>query len=510
MNNSNNNIGYFPQMPVCDKHFFTDLSADFSLPDYQPEIKRLLSTRISILPPSEYIGNGNASLSGEVNYYILYLGADNKLYSTKLTDTYSFEVPFEFNSHCVDMDNVTIIPHFSSENINVRVLGPRKLNVKSKVKSRILALTPMLHSALTTEMQMNNNIEKNISKVPILYAKNCQSEIESVSEYIPVENSGDEVRVIDVNSHISVSECNAAAGKIIVKGDVVVKLLYCNDLESELPITCIKKVPFSSTIECEELESSFECSAKGHFCDSEVQVSEQGINIEVSYILTVNAQKNEEVPYLLDAYSTQNYSESKSTPISILAPLKCGGGSLTQNDIFKLDDIKMPADCKIIAADARANVTELCSENGKMFFKGDCYYQITHWLDGEYSSIQASAPFRYELDCRLKNSDTPLRFSASALPISVRTRVDDERLFVDCELIFDTFLQCENTVEILSEISFFEKLEKARDEVILCYPEKDATLWEIGKHYNQALKKIRTQNGLSESDLLPKTKFLVI
>ena len=101
MDNSQNHIGYFHQMPVTDKHLSVELNSDFSLPDYQPEIRRLLSTRVNIIPPSEYADNGGASFEGTVNYKILYLGADGKLYSTSLSDKYSFSIPIDFNSHSI-------------------------------------------------------------------------------------------------------------------------------------------------------------------------------------------------------------------------------------------------------------------------------------------------------------------------------------------------------------------------------------------------------------------------
>ena len=70
---SQNNIGYFPQMPICDKASVVELNSDFSLPDYQPEIRRLLSSRAIVLPQHEYISNGNVEISGEINYKITYI-----------------------------------------------------------------------------------------------------------------------------------------------------------------------------------------------------------------------------------------------------------------------------------------------------------------------------------------------------------------------------------------------------------------------------------------------------
>ena len=62
MDNSQNNIGLFLQMPVCDGVFHSEISSDFTLPDYKSEIRKLLSSKAKILPPRQYIGNKNAQV----------------------------------------------------------------------------------------------------------------------------------------------------------------------------------------------------------------------------------------------------------------------------------------------------------------------------------------------------------------------------------------------------------------------------------------------------------------
>ena len=102
MDLSHNNTGYFPAMPVCDKHLSTELNSDFTLPDYQSEIKRLLSTRVTLSSPNEYVGNSNAMAEGALTYRVIYLGVDGKLYCATLEDKYSFSAPLEFTADFVN------------------------------------------------------------------------------------------------------------------------------------------------------------------------------------------------------------------------------------------------------------------------------------------------------------------------------------------------------------------------------------------------------------------------
>ena len=69
--------GKYMQVPINEKTLSTELSGDFTLPDYQPEIKRLLRVTAEVLPPQKYVGDSEGEISGGIDYYVLYTGSDN-------------------------------------------------------------------------------------------------------------------------------------------------------------------------------------------------------------------------------------------------------------------------------------------------------------------------------------------------------------------------------------------------------------------------------------------------
>ena len=66
--------GRYMQVPINEKTVTTELSGDFTLPDYQPEIKRLLKVSAEVLPPQKYVGDSEGEISGGIDYYVLYTG----------------------------------------------------------------------------------------------------------------------------------------------------------------------------------------------------------------------------------------------------------------------------------------------------------------------------------------------------------------------------------------------------------------------------------------------------
>ena len=67
------------QSMLCDKQEISEVTAEVSLPDYRPEVKRLVRVGATVTPPARYVGAANTELSGTVDFCILYTGNDGAL-----------------------------------------------------------------------------------------------------------------------------------------------------------------------------------------------------------------------------------------------------------------------------------------------------------------------------------------------------------------------------------------------------------------------------------------------
>ena len=102
------------------------------MPDYQPEIKRLLKISANVLPPKMDFGMDDAIFTGNVDYYVLYLGVDNQMYCAPISDEYAISMPLENTQMGEYFDGfVDITP----DNISGRVTAPRKITIRSKLKT---------------------------------------------------------------------------------------------------------------------------------------------------------------------------------------------------------------------------------------------------------------------------------------------------------------------------------------------------------------------------------------
>ena len=73
---------------ACDTVVSSDVSEEFVLPDYVPEVRRVLFTRAQALPESKYISGDTVDFGGTVTYLIIYTDDEGRLCSVPLSSTY--------------------------------------------------------------------------------------------------------------------------------------------------------------------------------------------------------------------------------------------------------------------------------------------------------------------------------------------------------------------------------------------------------------------------------------
>ena len=510
MDNSYNNAGYLCTIPLTDARQSVEIGADYTLPDYLPEIRRLLGAHSCVRPRSQFSSNGSLTLDGNVTHKILYLGADGLMWSATLTDKYECSFPLSFDSHCAS-DQLSINTFCDCEHTDARVIGPRKLNVRAKLACSALVLADAMYYPEMKDAHTESELQTKVDECRYGVIVSATGEEQTLSDFINIDTPADDLRVIDAYVGFAMGECFCTDGSTVVRGDAVLRILYCNDNESEIPLTLTKKLPISCEIPCEGVDSGFECTAHAYFDDEHFEITENGISVTLSVFFKTVAQKNQVANIITDAYSTERRSECNNGKLNTLSAVKCTFGALTKNDVFSLSETKLPTDSRIIDVMTNPTVEECSVTDGKALIKGTCEYTVIFHSGGEYMSAVLSAPYKYEIDHRGKaDSAASINCRATVRATSSRGRCDTERLLIDCELAFNAMCTAEMEHEYLESVSFLEPLEVGGEQMVLCFPERGATLWSIAKRYSKPAEQIKEQNSLGESSDISKKRFLIV
>ena len=290
------------QVPICDRQLLSEITSDFSLPDYQPEIKRLLRVRATVLPADTYVGTPSAELSGRIEYSILYTGNDGALYCTAQNGEYRLSCPFEMPTDVDLNEGILCDVDTVCDSVIARVAAPRKISVKCRLRSRV----QLLGSGVREEAipACDGELERLRGRAVTVRRFVGIGEALQLCDEVLCETREGELRVICAESEVFVSEAVAGSGVVNCRGEVCLKLICCREGSDALPTVQTRRIPFSQAVASEGVEVNCDASADGICSDVRFTVEEGRILCEMSVVLRTRAQRNEEIEYTRELYST--------------------------------------------------------------------------------------------------------------------------------------------------------------------------------------------------------------
>ncbi len=482
---------------LCDRQNVTELSGDFSLPDYQPEIKRLLRVRATVSPPDKYIGAGNADFSGMIDYCILYAGNDGSLYCVTQSEEYQFSTPVEMTSD-LDMGEGLVCDVQTIPDMVVgRVAAPRKLSVKCRLRSRVRLYGTRLpeESISGADPDTVERLCGNAESARIFVG---QGEPLQLGDEIICESSDDDLRVICAEGQVFVTEAVAGSGCVNCRGEVALKLLCCHEGSNDvMPKTFLRRIPFNQAVPTDGAEVNCDACAHGVCSDISVTVEDGRILCDLSVKLGARAQRNEYFSYTRDVYSTASECESRYLSRTLPVAGKCLNGNFSLNTTLALEEAGIRPGYDVVDISGIPTVTSLESEKGKSILVGKCRCHVILSGEDELSAQEFEIPFRYETEGMLADDQKLSDYDATVDVISCRARMDGERIGVDAELSVSLAARSECEIKMLTDARFGDAISRSKAVYTICYPSREDTLWSVAKRYHCPVADVFERNGLS-------------
>ncbi len=517
------------QVPLVDRALTTEISGDFSLPDYQPEIKRLLRIGVGVLPPMCAGSGRDTEVSGTLDYYVLYMGHDNALWCAPLSTEYRLPLPIEDNLGDVSAGEPFVcIGDVTTETPVGRVTAPRRLSIRCKLQARICMYGEcLLHAEGGDE---DTEVLTGSDEVCRLWR--------SLGEVIPLQDdiilppSLSERRVVCAEGSVMMQEAIPTDGGVHVRGEVTVKLTVTPD-ESESafasnevtpapaaqPDIMRRKIPFSATVDMDGVTPNCTATACGCCTDLSVQMEEGQIHLDLGVIPEVRAQKNEAVTYVKDLYSTRHRLATRHASLPTEKAARALNGNFTLSDSLPLADIGMEPDATVVDVTATAVPLSLTADTarGRCVLSGVCRAHLLLLRDGEYASANMELPFRYEFDDTSVASDTD--FDGSVTVLHCRGRSDGERASIDAELAVS--LRTHTPAPVTALADTYEDLSpdtatRRRGEYVICFPAPADSLWSVAKRYHAPMAALTAANNLpagtpaDSSESLENINYLIV
>jgi hypothetical protein len=414
------------QIPILERALTTEVTGDFSLPDYQPEIKRLLRIETNVLPPNRFAGSDGVELQGTLDYYVLYMGHDNGIYCAPFSTEYTMRAEPDAEGRGLLSsvgEPLVCLCDTTAELPAGRVTAPRRLNIRCKIKAAVKLYGEL--AALSAEGnggEGHSTEENEVESVERLIRTTEAGRLYwGLGEPIPLQDdvilvpSDGEQRLVCAEGSVLMHEAVATAGAVNCRGEVVLKLTLCPaETESEFasdtvegrsprPLNVMqRKIPFSGTVEMAGVTSACTAAASGYCTDISVEMEDGHLHAEMQIVTEARAQKNETVSYVGDLYSTRREGLCKYTTYPAERALRAVNGNFTLSDSLPLAEVGIDASSPVTIADVTATAIpdRLTADRskGRCHLAGTCRCHLLLLRDGEYSSADMELPFRYEFD----------------------------------------------------------------------------------------------------------------
>lgn len=488
------------------------VEGEINVPETSAPIAKILDINAQAVISGREVIQDKVMVEGILRYDVLYIPEDDRV-----VDSLDAEIGF---TQYLDLPGAK--PKMASrltlnvEHVDYELISGRKINVKS-VLDLFGQVSQVMEMEAVTEFSHIEDVEVLQDSIRITANAGGGHSQTMVREDLELADSMPSiVKILRKSTKVKVNEKKAADNKVVVHGEVDLKLLYLCEDEDE-PIQYLShSIPFSHVVEIPGAYQGMECQAdvvvSEFYADARENINNELRIIDTELVLDLDAQifEAQEGEILVDAYSPNLAMALKKRKIKTRQFTgESQGQTIVKESVTFPEGV--PKARKILYVDARPIVTDERIEEGKVIVEGILTAQIVYQTNDPalpVGSFQEDFPFRHTLEVDGAKSDMDCDSEAVVEHVNHTLLAQDEaelKIPVLCRT--SVFQTIEKDVIISAE-----EIEEATGReagIYIYYVQADDTLWSIAKKYNTTISGILKYNTLEEDVLTPGTRLLI-
>lgn len=470
---------------------------DFTLPDYCPDIEKILRCKIIPKIYNRNLSGGQLQIDGTTVVNILYADSKNNVRACEQS------LPFNVSFNLKEVpDNPVIETCVKCEYLNCRPLSQRRITVHGAFSLHAKVLSKGSVDLFSPEE--DSNLEYNTEEITVsALSALCQEQF-SAGDEIQVVNKPPVELVLDSDVRASVSDYKVIPGKLVFNGELNVRLIYLNNSDVSAVHQLDYSIPFTKTVDCGGLDEDTKTSVKLSLLSYEIRLKNDilsetpVVSVDSRLSATVKGYNCENVTVVLDAYSTEIQVEPEKTRVC------AAENTEILQDTFMFKDSVSISDCDISEIEdfnVKYNLNSYKLDDEKITLNSKlnvCILALNEEKDPQY--IERAIEFDKTID----NSGFNNISCASAEILSVSYRIaDNNTIELRCEIKYTLILEKNKAYTIVTSIKADEdnKIKKRNSALVLYFGDKGESLWDIAKRYNTSKRLILEENSIEEETL---------
>lgn len=493
------------------------LEEDMNIPDQKPDVSSLCFDQASVMidevkPCADYV-----QVRGRLCFAVLYHTQEEGCGLVALDG----KIPFEekINMQGVQSSDLVQVQN-TLEDLSTGIINSRKLSIQA-----VLAISAQVQELYDEEAPIGlygeDGAQYRRTPVEVAQIAICKNDIFRVKEEITLPtNYPNMFQILWSSLTLNDVECKPLEEKLSLQGDVHLFLLYEGEGE-EHPVRSFETtLPFSGVMDChgskDVMIPDIQCVMSQQEMDirPDLDGEERVIGLEVVLDIGIRLYEEEQTELITDIYGVTKELTTISKPASLRRLLSRVNGKMKVNDHIRIQKreagiLQLLHSQGMVQPD-RQEVTEAGLELwGSLQVK---VLYITGADDMPYAGTTAQIPYHYTLEIPglAKEDLCDVRCSVEQLQV---TMLDGEEMDVKAVLVFGTIAFRNMPLELIGDVLTApldtHKLGALPGMTIYVVKPGD-NLWNIGKRYYLPVDRLRELNELSNDELTPGQKLLVV
>lgn len=480
---------------------------DYILPDYYPEIFKVLN--VKIMPSITKRSVGQTKLDYELTAMVrlVYLSESGEVSAVEQSLSYgkSQEMPLQTRS-----PRITIVPY--TESVSCRVVNKRRVDIRGIISIAINASADEVKQAVSS--CEGGGIELNKSLITYPAKRIAVTKRITVADDIELGLARQQVKtVIRTDSQVMTVEKKILSGKLLTKGEAEVTLLYIPEGQAE-PESVKFSVPFSQISDIEGLDEHYDVVLDASVVSCEIRPSSKAdsaaVSCELGIEISLTAMRFESTELASDAFSTLFDTEIEVTKEKI----ECAPVSVNENHREKSSLTYYDGEISSVilaGADTGRVVAETLKDGGILLRGRICFFAYVKNEAGRIVYLENSEQFEHKLPAG--SADTGARAEVRAFVNSTSynlTSSNAMEITTDIKLCGSLYEDCEKSFISNVILNEAKPIRCDKDVAIkLYFAEKGEEPWDIAKRCRASLNAIIEENDL-DCEKLGESRMILI
>lgn len=502
--------GIYVCKAIFEENSEQTVDADFALPDYCPDIQKILKCQMEVHIESKNIVGDRIEIDGFSMIRIVYI--DSIKMSVRCTEQ---SYPFSIINNLKDTPQYAVVQTDTKVNyLNCRALSPRRLNIHGAFNVGIKVIDKSEMRVCTNII--GDDVEQRKISVDYSYLQGLAQQQFTITETLEMGQSRPPVQsVIRSDVRAVCSDCKPIHNKIMYKGDLLVKLMYLSDLDSGKIETMEYTIPFSQVIDINGAGEKSLCAVRTEIMTHTVSLkTEIGFDdpipvLSAKLCVTAFAYEERDTTLVTDCYSTKFFIEpdlaSYSFPI-----LK---SNIRENVIDKATvDFTDVSLSRVIDVWCEKGSVICTAADGKAELKGK-YNICILAVDTDNNVIYTERTTEYKQPVPAVEDAENLSSYVFPECISAGFRFcSEKRIEVRTELLITGEAYDNASLTAVSCAKADDGKQRKKDDnssLILYFADDGEDVWNIARDYCTSVTQVRRENDLSD-DIIHGKKMIMI